>query len=79
MNLASWIILGIVILIVVLAVYSVFFKKDRKGGCCDVGGKPVGCECPSPACPACSACCGRRIDFDEFASESGMVSEDTAE
>jgi hypothetical protein len=37
MNLASWIILGIVVLVVALAIRATFFKKDRKGGGCDPG------------------------------------------
>jgi hypothetical protein len=52
MNLASWIILGIVVLVVALAIRATFFKKDRKGGCCDPGDQPTGC--PSSGCSSCS-------------------------
>ena len=38
-NLASWIILGIVVAVVALAVRATFFKKERCGGCCDAGDK----------------------------------------
>ena len=37
MNLASWIILAIVVGVLALAVKATFFKKKRHGGCCDVG------------------------------------------
>lgn len=71
MNFASWVILGVVVLIVALAVKATFFKKGKKGGCCDVGdSKPAGCGCPPAGCSACSACCGMRIDFDEIAKEN---------
>lgn len=54
MNLASWVILGVVVLVVVLAIRATFFKKNRKGGCCDQGDKAMSCT-PS-ACSSCS--CG---------------------
>ena len=72
MNFASWVILGVVILIVALAVKATFFKKDKKGGCCDVGDKPAGCECSVSNCATCSACCGVKIDFDEIAKEGEL-------
>ena len=37
MNLASWIILGILIVVLAFAVRATFFKKKPRGGCCDVG------------------------------------------
>ena len=52
MNLASWIILGIVILFVGLAIRATFFKKKRKGGCCDTWDEPI--ECSSLGCSSCS-------------------------
>ena len=57
MNLASWVILGIVVLVVVLAIRATFFKKNRKGGCCDQGDEPTSCSslgcssCPCGTCP----------------------------
>lgn len=51
MNFASWVILGVVVLAVALAIRAVFFKKSSKGACCDQGDKPTACA-PS----ACSAC-----------------------
>ena len=40
MNLASWIILLIVLVIVGLAIKATFFKKKSRGGCCDTGDAP---------------------------------------
>ena len=37
MNLASWIILLIVVAVLALAVKATFFKKKSRGGCCDTG------------------------------------------
>ncbi|MBE6473436.1 MAG: FeoB-associated Cys-rich membrane protein [Coriobacteriaceae bacterium] len=57
MNLASWVILGIVLLAVVLAIRATFFKKS-KGGCCDVGDSQGGCSasgCAGCSCSSCSA------------------------
>ena len=39
MNLASWVILLIVLAILALAVKTTFFKKKSRGGCCDTGDK----------------------------------------
>jgi hypothetical protein len=60
MNLASWIILAIVVAIIILAIRATFFKKSAKGGCCDTGspdtsGKGGGISI-SGACSACSSC-----------------------
>jgi len=55
MNLASWIILGIVIVIVGLAIKATFFKKESRGGCCDVGDECG--HCAPSACASCSAHC----------------------
>ena len=52
MNLASWIILGIVVLLVGLAIRATFFKKKSKGGCCDTGDEPL--DCSSAGCSSCS-------------------------
>jgi hypothetical protein len=38
-NLASWIILLIVVAVLALAVKATFFKKKSRGGCCDTGDK----------------------------------------
>lgn len=60
MNLASWIILAIVVAILALAVKATFFKKKPRGGCCDTGDKPAddlnlsGLVCSS-GCEGCSA------------------------
>jgi len=54
MNLASWIILVVVIAIVALAIRATFFKKNRKGGCCDTGDSPVTCD--ACHCSSCSSC-----------------------
>ncbi len=54
MNFASWVILGIVVLAVVLAVRAVFSKKNRKGSCCEVGDNPP--TCPPSACETCGMC-----------------------
>lgn len=59
MNLASWIILAVVIAIVALAIRATFFKKKSRGGCCDCGDLPSPSDCekqPSPGCSACSGC-----------------------
>lgn len=45
MNLASWIILAIVVVIVGLAVKATFFKKKSRGGCCDTSDKPSSHSC----------------------------------
>ena len=37
MNLASWIILIVVIVVLALAIKATFFNKKSCGGCCDVG------------------------------------------
>jgi hypothetical protein len=39
MNLASWIILAVVVAVLALAVKATFFKKKPRGGCCDTGDK----------------------------------------
>ena len=68
MNLASWIILAVVIAILALAVKATFFPKKRHGGCCDAG-DPMklteGADCPGcpsarglSSCQGCSACEG---------------------
>ena len=54
MNLASWIILAIVITIVAFAIRATFSKKDHKGGCCDTGDPPATCD--SCHCSSCSSC-----------------------
>ena len=65
MNLASWVILAIVIAVLALAVKATFFKKKSRGGCCDVGDKRDGrdddldlgglvCSC---GCEGCSRAC----------------------
>ena len=57
MNLASWVILGVVVLVVVLAIRATFCKKNRKGGCCDQGDEAMSCtpsacsSCPCGSCP----------------------------
>lgn len=53
MNLASWIILGIVIVIMALAVRATFFGGRKKGdGCCDTGNIPASTEsCSEGAMP----------------------------
>lgn len=52
MNFASWVILGVVVLVVVLAIRATFFKKNRKGGCCDQGDGKSGCSsCSCSSCP----------------------------
>ena len=61
MNLASWVILGIVLLAVVLAVRATFFKKKSKGGCCDVGDEPMGCSASGCAGCSCSSCSAVRL------------------
>ena len=63
MNLASWIILAIVVAALVLAVRATFFKKERRGGCCDVGDTVRGAELGKNgrgcnACVACDGCAG---------------------
>ncbi|MBR2834182.1 MAG: hypothetical protein IKE43_00505 [Coriobacteriales bacterium] len=56
MNLASWIVLGIVLVIVGLAIKATFFgKKSAHGSCCDTGGRMPACT----GCPSCSACAAR--------------------
>lgn len=74
MNLASWIVLGIVIAAIAFAIKATFFKKNRRGGCCDTGdepldskpigfdGKPVGCSpsaCSTCSCNSCSEMAAR--------------------
>jgi len=51
-NLASWIVLGIVIVAVGFAIKATFFKKKSKGGCCDLGDEPM--KCPASGCSGCS-------------------------
>ena len=53
MNLASWIILGIVVAIIGLAVKATFFGKKKRGGCCDCG-DPVAHGCAPSACTGCA-------------------------
>ena len=61
MNLASWIILGIVVAIVALAARATFSKKRRGRACCDAG-DPISCAgCSSytgdsQACASCTEC-----------------------
>lgn len=58
MNLASWIILAIVVAIVALAIRATVSKKGH-GSCCDTGDSPTEhhCDCPSDsACASCSSC-----------------------
>lgn len=50
MNLGSWIVLAIVLVVVGFAIKATFFKGKAKGGCCDVGDAPEG----NPACAACA-------------------------
>ncbi len=56
MNFASWVILGIVLVIVGFAIRATFFKKKRTGGCCDTGDEQIKLEfdCSSLGCAGCS-------------------------
>ena len=54
MNFASWVILAIVLLVVGLAIRSTFFRKNKKGGCCDQGDETSSVDCSSLGCSACS-------------------------
>ena len=68
MNLASWIILAIVVGVLALAVKATFFKKKRHGGCCDVGDVHDQSKCDksldlngltcSSHCSSCTSCEG---------------------
>lgn len=68
MNLASWIILAIVIAVLALAVRATFFKKN-KGGCCGCssgdepaprdGGIDLGITFGCGDCTACSGCAAK--------------------
>ena len=65
MNLASWIILAIVIALLAFAVKATFFKRKSKGGCCDVGDKDAlkqGASRPESCggCTECSSCATQR-------------------
>ena len=71
MNLASWIILGIVLAVLALAVKATFFRKKRRGGCCDTGDahdkrdddldlSGLMCSSDCGSCPACKGCASAR-------------------
>ena len=68
MNLASWIILAIVIAGLVLAVKATFFKGKKRGGCCDTGDKHdndldlsgLMCSSGCDSCPSCQGCAAAR-------------------
>ena len=51
MNFASWVILGIVIVIMGLAIKATFFKKKSRGGCCDTGDASAKHSCCESAKP----------------------------
>ena len=53
MNFASWVILGIVVVVIGLAIRATFFKKKGKGGCCDTG-DPMTASCPASGCSGCT-------------------------
>ena len=69
MNLASWIILGIVVALLALAVKATFFKKKGHGGCCDAGDERsdndldlsgLMCSSSCDGCPASGNCVSAR-------------------
>ena len=68
MNLASWIILAIVVAVLALAVKATFFKKKSRGGCCDTGDKRdddldlggLVCSAGCDSCPSCEGCASAR-------------------
>lgn len=68
MNLASWIILAIVVAALALAVKATFFKKKARGGCCDTGDKRddeldlngLMCSAGCDSCPSCEGCAAAR-------------------
>ena len=68
MNLASWIILAIVVAVLALAGKATFFKKKSRGGCCDVGDKrdddsglsELKCSSGCEGCSSCEGCAAAR-------------------
>jgi len=57
MNLASWVILAVVVLVLGLAVRHTFFSGHAHGACCDTGDAAkhgAGCS----GCSGCSGCTG---------------------
>jgi hypothetical protein len=81
-NLASWIVLGIVIIAIGFAIKATFFKKKRKGGCCDTGDKPLGSKagsnafgCSPSACStcSCSSCSEMAARYKPIEKDSGAA------
>lgn len=72
MNLASWIILIVVVGVLALAIKATFFKKKSRGGCCDTGDhddvKAYRDNTPS-ACSGCSGC----ADFSSCAAAQNTL------
>jgi hypothetical protein len=76
MNLGSWIVLAIVVVIVGLAIKATFFKKKPRGGCCDTGDAPACCKASatdpttcgvepgSSACAGCDGCAAARFALE---------------
>lgn len=73
MNIASWIILAIVVAALALAVKATFFKKKPRGGCCDAGDARDGgmvsgdvdlsgfsCSAGCDGCPSGKSCAAAR-------------------
>ena len=67
-NLASWIILAIVVAVLALAVKATFFKRKPRGGCCDTGDtrsddldlSELSCSASCEGCPSCEGCASAR-------------------